>query len=287
MIRPIDPAPNAVVSAGSVRFGNALPLAVIAGPCQLESRAHGLEMAGALKEIADRLGIGLVFKSSFDKANRTSGTSARGIGLSAALPIFAEIRATIGLPVVTDVHEAEQCAAVAEAVDILQIPAFLCRQTDLLIAAAETGRVINVKKGQFLAPWDMANVVAKVTGAGNRNVLATERGASFGYNTLVSDMRALPIMARTGAPVIFDATHSVQQPGGQGTASGGEREFVPVLARAAVAVGVAGVFIETHQDPDKAPSDGPNMVPLAQMEALLLTLQGFDRLAKTDRPAGA
>jgi 2-dehydro-3-deoxyphosphooctonate aldolase (KDO 8-P synthase) len=274
--------PNPVVAVGKARFGNALPLALIAGPCALESRAHALEMASALKAIAARVGIGFVFKTSFDKANRTSGRSARGVGLTAALPIFAEIREALGVPVLTDVHEAGQCARLAETVDVLQIPAFLCRQTDLLIAAAETGRVINVKKGQFLAPWDMANVVAKITGAGNGDVLVTERGASFGYNTLVSDMRALPILARTtGAPVIFDATHSVQQPGGQGTSSGGEREFVPVLARAAVAVGVAGVFIETHQDPDAAPSDGPNMMPLKEMEALLRTLMEFDRLAKS------
>jgi 2-dehydro-3-deoxyphosphooctonate aldolase (KDO 8-P synthase) len=266
-----------------MRFGNALPLALIAGPCALESRDHALEMATALRDIAERLGIGLVYKTSFDKANRTSGASSRGIGLDKALPILAEIRDIVGVPVLTDVHEPEQCAAVGEAVDVLQIPAFLCRQTDLLVAAAKTGRVVNVKKGQFLAPWDMANVVAKITGAGNRNVLVTERGVSFGYNTLVSDMRALPILARTtGAPVIFDATHSVQQPGGQGTASGGEREFVPVLARAAVAVGVAGVFIETHQDPDKAPSDGPNMVPLKEMEGLLRRLIDFDRLAKSE-----
>jgi 2-dehydro-3-deoxyphosphooctonate aldolase (KDO 8-P synthase) len=273
-------SPNAVVSIGSVRFGNALPLALIAGPCALESRAHALEMASALKEIAGRVGIGLVYKISFDKANRTSASSARGIGLAQALPVFAEIRETLGLPVLTDVHDAAQCAPVAKAVDVLQIPAFLCRQTDLLVAAAKTGRVVNVKKGQFLAPWDMQNVVAKLTGAGNANVLVTERGASFGYNTLVSDMRALPILARTGAPVIFDATHSVQQPGGQGTSSGGEREFVPVLARAAVSVGVAGVFIETHQDPDRAPSDGPNMLPLKDMEPLLKRLIAFDRLAK-------
>jgi 2-dehydro-3-deoxyphosphooctonate aldolase (KDO 8-P synthase) len=274
--------PNPVVAVGKARFGNALPLALIAGPCALESRAHALEMASALKEIAARVGIGFVFKTSFDKANRTSGRSARGVGLDAALPIFAEIRQTLGVPVLTDVHDAAQCARAAEAVDVLQIPAFLCRQTDLLIAAAETGRVINVKKGQFLAPWDMANVVAKITGAGNANVLVTERGASFGYNTLVSDLRALPILARTtGAPVIFDATHSVQQPGGQGTSSGGEREFVPVLARAAVAVGIAGVFIETHQDPDTAPSDGPNMMPLNEMEGLLRKLLEFDRLAKS------
>jgi 2-dehydro-3-deoxyphosphooctonate aldolase (KDO 8-P synthase) len=281
----IDPAPNAIVAVGQgpgqVRFGNHLPLTLIAGPCQLESRAHALETASALKEIAGRVGIGLIYKTSFDKANRTSASSARGIGLDDALPIFAEIRETLGLPVLTDVHEAEQCARAAQAVDVLQIPAFLCRQTDLLVAAARTGRVVNVKKGQFLAPWDMANVVAKLTGAGNRDVLVTERGASFGYNTLVSDMRALPILARTGAPVIFDATHSVQQPGGQGTTSGGEREFVPVLARAAVAVGVAGVFIESHPDPDKAPSDGPTMVPLKDMEALLRNLVAFDRLAKS------
>jgi 2-dehydro-3-deoxyphosphooctonate aldolase (KDO 8-P synthase) len=271
-----------VVTAGSVKFGNALPLAVIAGPCALESRAHAFEMAAALKEIATRLGIGLVYKSSFDKANRTSAAGGRGIGLKEALPIFADIRQQLGLPVLTDVHEQEQCAAAAEVVDILQIPAFLSRQTDLLIAAARTGKIVNVKKGQFLAPWDMKNAVAKVTGAGNANVMVTERGASFGYNTLVSDMRALPILARTtGAPVIFDATHSVQQPGGQGASSGGEREFVPVLARAAVAVGVAGVFIETHQDPDRAPSDGPNMVPLKEFEGLLRTLMAFDRLAKT------
>src|SRR3954469_21257769 len=273
-------APNPIVTVGGVRFGNALPLALIAGPCALESRQHALEMASALKEIAGRAGIGLVYKTSFDKANRTSAASARGIGLDAALPIFAEIRETLKVPVLTDVHEPAQCAPVAQVVDVLQIPAFLCRQTDLLVAAAETGRVINVKKGQFLAPWDMANVVAKIVATGNSNVLVTERGASFGYNTLVSDMRALPILARTGAPVIFDATHSVQQPGGQGTSSGGEREFVPVLARAAVAVGVAGVFIETHQDPDKAPSDGPNMLPLRDMEPLLERLIAFDRLAK-------
>ncbi|TAK50367.1 MAG: 3-deoxy-8-phosphooctulonate synthase [Xanthobacteraceae bacterium] len=274
-------AANAVVAAGDVRFGNDLPLALIAGPCQLESRDHAIEVASALKEIAARVGVGLVFKTSFDKANRTSAGAQRGIGLDAALPVFAEIRSRLGLPVLTDVHEAEQCARAAEAVDVLQIPAFLCRQTDLLLAAAATGKVVNVKKGQFLAPWDMANVVAKLTGAGNSNVLVTERGASFGYNTLISDMRALPILARTtGAPVIFDATHSVQQPGGRGTASGGEREFVPVLARAAVAVGVAGVFIETHPDPDRAPSDGPNMVPLAAMEPLLRTLAAFDALAK-------
>ncbi|MDJ1156848.1 3-deoxy-8-phosphooctulonate synthase [Chelatococcus sp. SYSU_G07232] len=272
---------NAIVTIGKVRFGNRLPLALIAGPCQLESRAHALEMAAALKEIAARLGIGLVFKTSFDKANRTSLSAQRGVGLDTALPIFAEIKERFGLPVLTDVHAPEQCAPVAEVVDILQIPAFLCRQTDLLVAAAKTGRAVNVKKGQFLAPWDMRNVAAKVTGAGNPNVLVTERGASFGYNTLVSDMRALPIMAEsTGAPVVFDATHSVQQPGGQGASTGGQREFVPVLARAAVAVGVAGLFVETHQDPDKAPSDGPNMVPLKEMEGLVAELMAFDALAK-------
>ncbi len=266
---------------GAVRFGADLPLALIAGPCQLESRAHALEMAGALKEIATRRGVGLVFKTSFDKANRTSGAGVRGVGLKAALPIFAEIRDTLQMPVLTDVHEPAQCAIVAQAVDVLQIPAFLCRQTDLLVAAARTGRAVNVKKGQFLAPWDMKHVVAKIVDAGGVDALVTERGASFGYNTLVSDMRALPIMAReTGAPVIFDATHSVQQPGGQGASSGGQREFVGVLARAAVAVGVAGVFIETHEDPDLAPSDGPNMVPLSSFEALVSELQEFDRLAK-------
>jgi 2-dehydro-3-deoxyphosphooctonate aldolase (KDO 8-P synthase) len=272
--------PNPIVTVGKVRFGNKLPLALIAGPCALESRAHAFDMAGALKEIATRLGIGFIYKTSFDKANRTSAKSARGIGLDKALAIFADLRKKLGVAVLTDVHEPDQCAAVAEVVDILQIPAFLCRQTDLLVAAAKTGRVVNVKKGQFLAPWDMANVVQKITAAGNRDVLVTERGVSFGYNTLVSDMRALPELAKAGAPVIFDATHSVQQPGGQGTSSGGEREFVPVLARAAVAVGVAGVFIETHQDPGRAPSDGPNMMPLKQMEPLLKQLMQFDALAK-------
>ena len=271
-----------IVNVGPVKFGNNLPISIIAGPCQLESRAHALEVAGALKEIAVRLKIGLVYKTSFDKANRTSAAGARGIGLKQSLPIFAEIRETLRLPVLTDIHEAVQCADVAQAVDVLQIPAFLCRQTDLLLAAAATGKVVNVKKGQFLAPWDMANVVSKITGSGNRNVLVTERGASFGYNTLVSDMRALPILARTtGAPVIFDATHSVQQPGGKGTSSGGEREFVSVLARAAVAVGVAGMFIETHPDPDHAPSDGPNMVPLSEFESLVRTLMAFDAVAKS------
>jgi 2-dehydro-3-deoxyphosphooctonate aldolase (KDO 8-P synthase) len=273
-------APDSPVKVGDVRFGNRLPLALIAGPCQMESRQHAFDMAGPLVEMARSLGIGLVYKSSYDKANRTSGTAARGIGLDAALPVFADLRAAFAVPVLTDVHEAAHCAPVAEAVDILQIPAFLCRQTDLLLAAAATGRAVNIKKGQFLAPWDMRNVAAKVTAAGNPNVLLTERGVSFGYNTLVSDMRSLPTMAATGHPVIFDATHSVQQPGGQGTSSGGQREFVAVLARAAVAVGVAGVFIETHQDPDKAPSDGPNMVPLKDMPALVERLLAFDRLAK-------
>jgi 2-dehydro-3-deoxyphosphooctonate aldolase (KDO 8-P synthase) len=272
--------------ARTVRVGQAEPLAVIAGPCQMESRQHALETAHALREIAGRLGIGLIYKTSFDKANRTSVNTARGLGLDDALSIFAEIRETTGLPTLTDVHEAEQCARAAEAVDVLQIPAFLCRQTDLLLAAGRTGKAVNVKKGQFLAPWDMKNVVAKVLSTGNPNVMACERGASFGYNTLVSDMRALPIMAGIGCPVVFDATHSVQQPGGQGTTSGGQREFVPVLARAAVAVGVAAVFMETHPDPDHAPSDGPNMVPLSQFEELMAELLAFDALAKRrGRPA--
>jgi 2-dehydro-3-deoxyphosphooctonate aldolase (KDO 8-P synthase) len=275
--------PNAAVTVGDVTFANDRPIALFAGPCQMESRAHALEMATALKEIAGRLGIGLVYKTSFDKANRTSLSGKRGIGLDGALAVFAEIRETLGLPVVTDVHEAGQCARVAEVVDVLQIPAFLCRQTDLLIAAAKTGRAVKVKKGQFLAPWDMANVVAKITGSGNRNVLVTERGASFGYNTLVVDMRSLPIMAEIGCPVIFDATHAVQQPGGQGTSSGGDRRFVPPLARAAVAVGVAGLFIETHQDPDRAPSDGPNMVPLSAFEGLIAELMAIDAVVKGRR----
>jgi 2-dehydro-3-deoxyphosphooctonate aldolase (KDO 8-P synthase) len=275
--------PNPVVAVGDVKFGQNRPIAVFAGPCQMESRAHALEMASALKEIAARLKIGLVYKSSYDKANRTSLTGKRGIGLDAAISVFAEIRETLGLPIVTDVHEIEHCARIAPVVDVIQIPAFLCRQTDLLIAAAKTGRVIKIKKGQFLAPWDMKNVVDKVTGSGNANVLLTERGASFGYNTLVVDMRGLAIMAETGAPVIFDATHSVQQPGGQGTSSGGDRRFVPVLARAAVAVGIAGLFIETHQDPDRAPSDGPNMVPLNQFEALIAELQAIDAVVKAGR----
>jgi len=276
-----DRVPNASVRIGAITVANDAPLAVFAGPCQMESRDHALEMAAALKEIASRLGFGLIFKTSFDKANRTSISAARGMGLDKALPVFAEIRDSLGLPVVTDVHSAEQCTAAAEAVDVLQIPAFLCRQTDLLVAAAKTGRVVKIKKGQFLAPWDMKNVVAKVLAAGNSNILLTERGVSFGYNTLVSDMRSLAVMAETGCPVVFDATHSVQQPGGQGTASGGDRRFVPVLARAAVAVGVAAVFIETHEAPDRAPSDGPNMVPLAEFEGLMRDLMAFDAVVKS------
>ena len=272
--------PNPRVSIGAIEVANDAPIAVFAGPCQMESRAHALEMAAALKEIAQRLGFGLVFKTSFDKANRTSLSAKRGLGLEAALPIFAEIRETLNLPVVTDVHEVSQCAAVAAVVDVLQIPAFLCRQTDLLVAAAKTGRVVKVKKGQFLAPWDMKNAVAKIVASGNPNVLLTERGSSFGYNTLVCDMRGLPIMAETGCPVIFDATHAVQQPGGQGTSSGGDRRFVPVLARAAVAVGVAGLFIETHEDPDRAPSDGPNMLPIREFAPLMAELMALDAVRK-------
>ena len=268
------------VSIGNITLANDLPLALIAGPCALESRAHAMEMCQALTEMTAKLGIGLIYKTSFDKANRTSINGVRGMGMEKGLPILAELRERFGVPVLTDVHTAEQCAPTAEAVDVLQIPAFLCRQTDLLMAAAKTGRAMNIKKGQFLAPWDMKRVVGKVEAAGNRRVLVCERGVSFGYNTLVSDMRSLPILAETGYPVVFDATHSVQQPGGQGTSSGGQREFVPVLARAAVAVGVAAVFMETHQDPDHAPSDGPNMVPLKDMPALLGRLQAFDRLAK-------
>lgn len=278
---------NRSVQAGGVSFSNDAPMAVLAGPCQMESRAHALEMAEALKEVAARLGVGLVYKSSFDKANRTSLKGRRGLGLDQSLEVFAEVRDSLGLPVVTDVHEVSQCAIVGEVVDILQIPAFLCRQTDLLVAAARTGKVVKIKKGQFLAPWDMKNVVAKVVESGNENVLVTERGASFGYNTLVSDMRSLPIMAETGCPVIFDATHSVQQPGGQGTSSGGDRRFVPVLARAAVAVGVAGLFIETHGDPDNAPSDGPNMVPLRDFEGLVKELMEIDAIAKAQAKARA
>ena len=277
--------PNTTVTVGTAKFGNTLPLAVIAGPCALESRAHALEMAAALKEITGKLGLGFVYKTSFDKANRTSAASARGLGLAKALTIFADLRDQLGVAVLTDVHEPDQCAAVAEVVDILQIPAFLCRQTDLVVAAAKTGRAINVKKGQFLAPWDMANVVAKITGAGNPNVLVTERGVSFGYNTVVSDMRALPILAKIGTPVIFDATHTVQQPGGQGTSSGGERAFVSVLARAATAVGIAGVFVETHQDPDHAPCDGPSMIALKDFPPLLERLMQLDAIAKRAAPA--
>ncbi|MFN7185159.1 MAG: 3-deoxy-8-phosphooctulonate synthase [Alphaproteobacteria bacterium] len=268
------------VKAGNVTFGHDLPLTLIAGPCQMESQGHALEVAGTLVQMTKKLGIGLVYKTSYDKANRTSLSGKRGMGLEKSLAVFDEIKKTFGVPTLTDVHEITPCALLAPQVDMRQIPAFLCRQTDLLIAAAKTGRVINVKKGQFLAPWDMKNVVAKIADSGNQNILLTERGVSFGYNTLVSDMRALPIMAETGYPVIFDATHSVQQPGGQGTSSGGQRQYVATLARAAVAVGVAGVFIETHPDPDNAPSDGPNMVKLADMPALLEQLLAFDRLAK-------
>ena len=268
------------IAIGKLMVGNDLPFTLIAGPCVLESRAHALEIAGALAEITRKLGIGLIYKTSFDKANRTSIAGNRGLGLSDGLPILADVREAIGCPVLTDVHLPDQCKIVAQAVDVLQIPAFLCRQTDLIVAAAETGRPLNIKKGQFLAPWDMKNVVKKAEAAGNPNVMVCERGASFGYNTLVSDMRALPILAETGCPVVFDATHSVQQPGGQGTASGGERRFVPVLARAAAAIGVAAIFMETHQDPDKAPSDGPNMIHLKDMEPLLAELVALDRIAK-------
>ena len=277
--------PNPRILIGNITVANDAPITVFAGPCQMESRSHALEMATALKEIAEKLGFGLVFKASFDKANRTSLSGRRGMGLEAALPVFAEIRETLALPVVTDVHEGAQCALLAPVVDVLQIPAFLCRQTDLLVAAAKTGRVVKVKKGQFLAPWDMKNVVEKIVVSGNPNVLLAERGASFGYNTLVTDMRALPIMAEIGCPVIFDATHSVQQPGGQGTSSGGDRRFVPVLARAAVAVGVAGLFIETHEDPEHAPSDGPNMVPLKNFELMVKELMAIDALVKAQSSA--
>ncbi|MFC7332052.1 3-deoxy-8-phosphooctulonate synthase [Rhodocista pekingensis] len=268
------------VAVRDLTVANDRPFTLIAGPCQLESRQHALEMSGALVEITRRLGIGLIYKTSFDKANRTSVSTARGLGMEKSLPILAEVRETFGIPVLTDVHAPEQCAPVAEAVDVLQIPAFLCRQTDLLLAAGETGKPVNVKKGQFLAPWDMKNVAAKIASTGNDNILLCERGASFGYNTLVSDMRSLPIMAATGYPVVFDATHSVQQPGGQGTTSGGQREFVPVLARAAVAIGVAAVFMETHQDPDHAPSDGPNMVPISELGSILEVMVALDRIAK-------
>ena len=276
---------NTTIQIGSIEVGNQKPLSIIAGPCALESRAHALEMSAAIKEISENVGIGIVYKTSFDKANRTSLNAGRGIGLEKALPIFEEVKQTTGLPVLTDVHENDQCAEAAKVVDVLQIPAFLCRQTNLVVAAAKTGCVVNVKKGQFLAPWDMKNVVAKVTGAGNPNVMVTERGASFGYNTLVSDMRALPVLAETGAPVVFDATHSVQQPGGQGGSTGGDRAFVPALARAAVAVGVASVFIETHQDPDNAPSDGPNMLHLKDLQSLLEELRDIDALVKSRRAA--
>jgi len=268
------------VQVGPIKIGNELPFVLIAGPCQIESRAHALEMGAALAELSRDTGVPVIYKSSYDKANRTSATAARGIGMKEGLAILAAVREATGLPVLTDVHLPDQCAPAAEAVDVLQIPAFLSRQTDLLIAAGETGKAINVKKGQFLAPWDMVNVAAKIAGTGNHNILLCERGASFGYNTLVSDMRSLPIMARTGYPVVFDATHSVQQPGGQGTTSGGQREFAPVLARAALAVGVAAVFIETHPDPDNAPSDGPNMIPLREMPALIRRLASFDGLSK-------
>ncbi len=268
------------VSVGAVTLGNHLPMVLIAGPCQIESRAHALEVAEALAAMARAAGVALIYKSSFDKANRTSLAGARGVGMAQGLAILADVRARFSMPVLTDVHSAEQCAPAAEAVDVLQIPAFLCRQTDLLLAAGETGRAVNVKKGQFLAPWDMANVAAKIASTGNERILLTERGASFGYNTLVTDFRALPIMAETGYPVVFDATHSVQQPGGRGTSSGGERRFAPILARAALAVGVAALFIETHPDPDHAPSDGPNMIPLRAMPALIARLRAFDRLAK-------
>ena len=281
---PTQPAQSRHVPIGKLTLGNDRPLALIAGPCALESRSHALEMSHALVELTSRLGIGLIYKTSFDKANRTSISSNRGMGLAESLPILAEVREKYGCPVVTDVHEPGQCAPVAEAVDVLQIPAFLCRQTDLLIAAGATGRATMVKKGQFLAPWDMKNVAAKLASTGNEKILLCERGASFGYNTLVSDMRSLPVLAETGYPVVFDATHSVQQPGGQGATSGGERRFVPVLARAAVAVGVAAVFMETHQDPDHAPSDGPNMVHLKDMPALLEELIAFDKLAKRNPP---
>jgi 2-dehydro-3-deoxyphosphooctonate aldolase (KDO 8-P synthase) len=281
--RPQDTGPKdaRVVHVGTIAIGNRLPFVLIAGPCQIESRAHALDVAAALRDLSDTTGVPLIYKSSYDKANRTSAAAARGVGMTQGLAILAEVRERTGLPTLTDVHAPDQCAPAAEAVDVLQIPAFLCRQTDLLLAAGATGSAINVKKGQFLAPWDMAHVAAKIASTGNERILLCERGASFGYNTLVSDMRALPIMARTGYPVVFDATHSVQQPGGQGGSSGGEREFAPVLARAALAVGVAAVFIETHPDPDRAPSDGPNMIPLREMPALVRRLKAFDALAKS------
>jgi len=274
---PVTPR---IVRVGAIEIGNDRPFVLIAGPCAIESRAHALEIADALRSLSRSTGVPIIYKSSYDKANRTSASSQRGIGMAEGLAILAEVRERTGLPVLTDVHGAEQCAPAAEVVDVLQIPAFLCRQTDLLLAAGETGKTINVKKGQFLAPWDMVHVAAKIASTGNHNLLLCERGASFGYNTLVSDMRSLPIMARTGYPVVFDATHSVQQPGGQGASSGGEREFAPVLARAALAVGVAAVFIETHEDPDRAPSDGPNMIPLRRMPALVARLKAYDALTK-------
>lgn len=282
-----DPAPHErIVRVRDLAIGNTLPFVLIAGPCQIESEAHAFEMADALRGIAQAAGVGLIYKSSFDKANRTSAGSARGVGLERGLAILAAVRERYRIPVLTDVHAPDQCEPAAEAVDVLQIPAFLCRQTDLLVAAGETGRTINVKKGQFLAPWDMAHVAAKIAGTGNESILLTERGASFGYNTLVSDLRALPIMARTGYPVVFDVTHSVQQPGGQGGTSGGQREFAPTLARAATAVGVAALFIETHQDPDHAPSDGPNMIPIGEMPALLHRLRALDALTKEPQGSG-
>ena len=277
----MDSAEQRIVRVGEIEIGNLRPFVLIAGPCQIESRAHALEMADALRALSSATGVPVIYKSSYDKANRTSASAARGVGMAMGLEILAEVRERTGMPVLTDVHAPEQCAPAAAAVDVLQIPAYLCRQTDLLLAAGETGKAINVKKGQFLAPWDMVHVAAKIASTGNRNVLMCERGASFGYNTLVSDMRALPIMARTGYPVVFDATHSVQQPGGQGASSGGQREFAPVLARAALAVGVAAVFIETHQDPDKAPSDGPNMIALRDMPRLIARLKAYDDLTKT------
>ena len=268
------------ITINDLEIGNDLPLSIIAGPCQMESRDHALDMAGALADISQELGIALIYKTSFDKANRTSVDSPRGLGLEQASAVFTEIRKTTGLPTLTDVHAPEECQIIATAVDVLQIPAFLCRQTDLLVAAAKTGKPINVKKGQFLAPWDMAKVLEKITSAGNDKVMLCERGASFGYNTLITDMRSLPILARTGQPVVFDATHSVQQPGGQGGTSGGQREFAPILARAAVAIGVAAIFMETHQDPDNAPSDGPNMIPLSEIKDVIEMLMEFDQLAK-------
>ena len=270
------------VQIGSVNVGNDRPFVLIGGPCQIESEAHALEVAEELASICRRLGIPLIYKSSYDKANRTSGGAARGVGMARGLAILAEVGRRFGVPTLTDVHDAGQCKAVAEAVDVIQIPAFLCRQTDLLIAAGETGAAVNVKKGQFLAPWDMKHVVAKITSTGNERILLTERGTSFGYNTLITDFRGLPEMARTGYPVVFDATHSVQQPGGQGGSSGGQREYAPILARAALAVGCAAIFMETHPNPDRAPSDGPNMIPLAELPAVLSQLQAYDRLSKTD-----